>query len=364
MAGIRVHTPGSGEIGGSRLRRVVFASLALLSGLSCSAGVIAQGNASPGISAEEKAAAMKEGVVNYYTARATKTAFKIGEEATKALGITVKITRLSSSLNYNRAVQEFEQGVNNADVIDTSVVAHFYDMKKRGMLQPYVPANIALYRSNEYYDPEHYWHASQIGLGAINYNKDLVTGDMIPKTWKDLTDPKYKNKLVQGHIKASGTSAVVDYFLVQMYGWPFFEALKANNIMTQQSCDATNLIATGERVIGLCDHQITAPAQAQGLPIETVFPEDGVFGQLGPVALLAKAKHPNAGKLLIDWITSPKGQQHYVNGGVLSPLDSPEIKYPPQYPNPKQMKVMIPDPEKVKVWLEEGREKFGAMFGG
>lgn len=334
--------------------------LAAVLGLVASSVARAEG----GITPEEKAAAMKEGRVHYYTARATATAQEIGKAASEALGIKVVITRLSSSLNYNRAVQEFEQGVNNADVIDTSVVAHFYSMKEKGMLQPYVPANVALYRSPEYYDPEHYWHASQIGLGAIQYNTELVKGDMIPQTWKELADPKYKGKLVQGHIKASGTSAILDYHLVDLYGWEYFQKLRANDVMTQQSCDATNILASGERVIGLCDHQITAPAQTRGLPIETVFPKDGVFGQLGPVALLAKAPHPNAGKLLIDWITSPEGQQIYVNGGVLSPIDSPAIKYPPQYPNPKEMKVLISNPNEVAAWLEEGREEFTKLFGG
>ena len=316
-----------------------------------------------GITEEERAAALREGEVTYHTARATSTAQRIGEEATQALGIKVNIVRLSSSLIYNRTVQEFEQGVNKADVIDTSVIEHFIDMKQRGMLQPYIPASINLYRSPDYYDPEHYWHASQIGLGAINYNTNLVSGDLVPKTWRELTDPKYKDKLVQGHIKASGTSAIVDFFLVKMYGWEYFEGLKQNNIMTQQSCDATNILASGERVVSLCDHQITAPAQAQGLPIETVFPEDGVFAQVGPVALLAKAPNPNAGKLLIDWITSPAGQQVYVDGGVLSPIESPEIKYPPNI-DPSKMNLMTPDPKEVGEWLPEARDRFSDLFGG
>jgi iron(III) transport system substrate-binding protein len=337
--------------------------LLFLSAAICT-GPAALAQMKPGITAEQKAAAMQEGRVHYYTSRATLTANAIGKAASKALGIKVVITRISSSTNYNRTVQEFETGVNNADVIDTSVVAHFYSMKEKGMLTPYTPANVGLYRSKDYYDPDHYWHASQIGLGAIQYNSNLVKGNMIPRTWKELTDPKYKGKLVQGHIKASGTSAIVDYHLVELYGWEYFRKLKENEIMTQQSCDSTNIMAVGERLVGLCDHQITAPAQKRGMPIETVFPEDGVFGQLGPVAHLAKAPHPNAAKLLIDWITSPEGQQYYVDGGVLSAIESPKIKYPPQYPNPKKMKVLLADPAKVAEWLKEGREKFTEIFGG
>ena len=317
-----------------------------------------------GVTPDEKAAALKEGGITYYTAAATGHANSVKAEAEKALGIKVNLVRLSSSLLYNRAVKEFETRVNAADVIETSVIEHFIDMKKKAMLQPFTPASIGLYRSPDFYDPEHYWHASRIGLGAINYNRELVKGEMVPRTWKELTLPKYKDKLVQGHIKASGTSAILDFFLVKLYGWEYFEGLRQNNVLTHQSCDQANLLASGERLIDLCDHQVTAPAQAQGLPIETVFPADGVFGQVGPVALLAKAPHPNAGKLFIDWLTSPAGQTIHAKGGILSPLDSPDVKYPEGFPDPKTLKLLIPDPKEVGAWLPGGREKFSDLFGG
>ncbi|MFM9888097.1 MAG: ABC transporter substrate-binding protein, partial [Burkholderiales bacterium] len=177
--------------------------LLVLAAVICS-GPTALAQMKPGITPEQRAAALKEGTVNYYTARATLTANTIARAASKALGIKVVVTRLGSSLAFNRAVQEFETGVHNADVIDTSVVGHFYTMKEKGMLIPYVPASIGLFRSKDYFDPEHFWHASQIGLGAIQYNTNLIKGDMIPRTWKDLAHPKYKGKLIQGHIKASG----------------------------------------------------------------------------------------------------------------------------------------------------------------
>ena len=69
-------------------------------------------------------------------------------------------------------------------MIDTSVIEHVIDMKNRSMLQAYIPAGIGLYRSTDYYDPEHSWHAAQIGLGSLQYNTDLVKGADIPKTWR------------------------------------------------------------------------------------------------------------------------------------------------------------------------------------
>lgn len=343
------------------MRRKFWSTIGLLTGLVLA---VLTSTAQSEVTPADKAAAQKEQEINYYTAATTGHATKIKAEAEKVLGIKVNVVRLSSSLLFNRTVKEFETGVHAADIVETSVIEHFVEMKKKGMLQPFTPSSIALYRGPEYYDPEHYWHASRLGLGAINYNKELVKGDMLPKTWKDLTQPKYKDKLVQGHIKASGTSAIVDFFLVKLYGWEYFEALRSNNVLTHQSCDQANLLASGERLVLLCDHQITAPAQAQGMPIATIFPEDGVFVQVGPIALLAKAPHPHAGKLFIDWLTSPAGQNVQVTGGILSPLESPEIKYPPGFPDPKALKLLLPDAKEVGEWLPGAREKFSELFGG
>ena len=87
--------------------------------------------------------------------------------------------------------------------------------------------------------------------------------------------------------EASGTSAILDFFLVKLYGWEYFEGLRKNNILTHQSCDQANLLASGERLIDLCDHQVTAPAHAHGMPVLATrvgtFPaqvRDGVDGVL------------------------------------------------------------------------------------
>src|SRR5439155_25038342 len=96
-----------------------------------------------GVTAEEPAAARPEGPDKYYTARTTVTANTIAKKAGEALGIKVNIVRLASTLVFNRAVQEFDAGINAADVIDTSVTDHFVAMKKKGMLQPFTPSSIA-----------------------------------------------------------------------------------------------------------------------------------------------------------------------------------------------------------------------------
>jgi iron(III) transport system substrate-binding protein len=342
------------------------AAIATIASITLAAGPLASQTVKPGLTEEERTAAKREGEVNYYSANATAHGTAMKEAAEKALGIKVNFVRLSSGLLYNRVLKEFDTNIHAADVIESSVIAHYIDFKKRGILRPFTPTSLPLYRGNEYYDAEHYWHAGSVSLGAINYNTDSIKGDMIPKSWKDLTDAKYKNKIVQGHLKASGTTAVVTYHLVKLYGWEYFQALRANNILTQTSCDVLTILASGERVIAPCDYQMSGPAKAQGLPIETIFPREGAFGYVRPVAVMAKAPHPNAAKLFADWLLSPTGGQtvNVQYGGLTSPMDSPDIKYPEYFPGMSKIKVHVADPKEFEDWLPEGRRRFSELFGG
>lgn len=317
-----------------------------------------------GVTAEMIAAAKKEGEVNYYTSNDINFANILKAAFEKKYQIKVNVLRMVSGTLYSRALQEFETGINAADVIETTVLEQFATMKARKILQPFRPDSINLFGRPSYHDGEHYWHATRMATSTINYNRDLLKGDMVPKTWKDLTDPKYKDKIVQGHPRTAGASAAIFFNVVKLYGWGYFEALKRNNVMTQQSCTQPNLLASGERLLVPCDYPGVPLAQAQGLPLAAVFPQDGVFLVLAPAGVLAKAPHPNAAKLLFNWLTSVEGQNYYAQAGFLSTLDSPELKYRGDFPNPKSLKLIQADPDEVKKWWPDGLKKFAELFGG
>ena len=319
-----------------------------------------------GITPEILAAAKTEAQVTWYTsadlvlANKLKAAFE-----QKYDGIKVNVLRQSSSTIYNRANQEFDLGTNAADAIETSVMSHFVDMKAKKMLQPFAPATANLIRSAKLSDPEHYWHAVKLELTSLNYNSDKLKGADVPKTWKDLLDPKYNGKIVQGHIKSSGDTALIAYNLVKMYGWEYFEGLRKNNVLTMQACTQVELVARGERLIMMCDYSQLFTARAQNISvIGAVLPQDGVFMLAGPEAILAKAPHPNAAKVFVNWLFSPEGQTIYVEGGDAASVDSPEVKLPPDFPDLKKYKLIDTDIDDFRKWLPGGVEKFTELFGG
>jgi len=310
-------------------------------------------------------AAKKEGQVTYYTSADLALANKLKAAFEKKYGVTVNVLRQSSAPTFNRAVQEFDLGVNAADVIETSVVSAFQDMKAKGMLMSFTPATANLIRSRKLSDPDNDWHAVKLELTSLNYNKDLLKPADVPKTWKDLLDPKYKGKIVQGHIKASGDTGLIVFNLVKMYGWEYFEALRKNDVLTMQACTQNELVARGERLIMMCDYSQIETARTQHQPmIAGVLPADGVFMLVGPVAVLAKAPHPNAARLLVDFLLSPEGQTIYAEGGDAPSINSPDVKLPPGFPDLKQHKLIDTDMTEYRKWLPEGTARFVELFGG
>lgn len=317
-----------------------------------------------GISSLLLSAAKKEGEVNYYTSDELVQAQKLKAVFEKKYSIKVNILRASSSQIYNRLVQEFDNSVNQADTIMITGIDPFIDMKAKGMLQAFTPTSINFYSSPEYYDAEHYWHGVRLALSTINYNTNLLKGDMIPKKWTDLTDPKYKGKVCQGHPRASTTATYIVYNLVKLYGWKYFEDLRKNTVMTQQSCSQPNLISSGERLMIPCDYGTKAAADLQNLPIGSVLPQDGVFVMGSQTSVLAKAPHPNAGKVFLDFLTSTEGQTLYAEAYMLSPLNSPDVKYPADFPDRKSLKLINTNKDEFRKWLPGGIEKFSEIFGG
>jgi iron(III) transport system substrate-binding protein len=345
------------------ISNLLYRIAALAAVIACSAGPALADAA--GVTKQLVDAAKKEGQVTYYTSADLALANKLKAAFEKKYGVTVNVLRQSSAPTFNRAVQEFDLGVNAADVIETSVVSAFLDMKAKGMLMSFAPATANLIRSPKLSDPDHYWHAVKLELTSLNYNKDLLKPADVPKTWKDLLDPKYKGKVVQGHIKASGDTGLIVFNLVKMYGWEYFEGLRKNDVLTMQACTQNELVARGERLIMMCDYSQIETARIQHLPmIAGVLPKDGVFMLVGPVAVLAKAPHPNAARLLVDFLLSPEGQTIYVEGGDAASIDSPDVKLPPDFPDLKQYKLVDTDVTEYRKWLPEGTAKFIELFGG
>jgi iron(III) transport system substrate-binding protein len=326
---------------------------------------LAVSSAQAQLTPEIRAQAKKEGRIVLWSATGGEYLETVKREAAKQLGLKVEAQRFTTFTLVERAMKEFDANIHEIDVITIGALDPVADMRKRGMIVPFTPSSLDKYRSPELYDPEHYWHTHAMYPSTIIYNPAVIKGDMVPRTWKDLTEPRYKDQLIMGSPVTSSVRAF-SYLWWQQMGPGFFDGLKRNNVQIVSSNQtAVPLLVRGERPIMLGDFFVFMLAHQQGVPVAQIAPKEGVLALVGPAMVMAKAPRPAAARVFLDWFLSPAGQGSWSDSGALSPLRDEKIRYPAILGDYDNLKYQIVHPDTINEWWrKEGRQKITEVFGG
>jgi iron(III) transport system substrate-binding protein len=308
-------------------------------------------------------AARKEGKVVWYSSLGLSVSQKVCDAFNKkALGITCELDRDGSQRIFQKVMQEASAGLAIADVVHTSDASHYLDFQQKGMLMRYLPAGADKFRP-EFRDRDGLYTILRGTPYVIAYNTQKVSKADAPRRWKDLTDPRWKGKLVQAHPGYSGVVLTgMAGLLGVMGGWDYFAALAKNQPLVVQSAeDPPMKIVGGEAWVGASgEYNFYRPIRA-GNPIEMVFPEEGLPFISSPSAILAKAPHPNAAKVFTDFLFDKEGQQVLADDGLYVPNEA--VTYPKDRRPLKELKLIKVEPEEIQKRDDEIKKKFRELFG-
>lgn len=308
-------------------------------------------------------AAKKEGNVVWYSSLGLSVAQKVCDAFNKkSLGITCELNRDGSQRIFQKVMQEASAGLAIADVVHTSDISHFLDFQQKGMLVKYLPAGAEKFLA-DFRDRDGYYTILRGTPYVIAYNTANVSKADAPKRWKDLTDPKWKGKLVHAHPGYSGVVMTgITGLLGVMGGWDYYAALTKNNPLVVQSAeDPPMKLAGGEAWVGASGEYQFYRTAIKGNPVEIVFPEEGVPFVSSANAILAKAPHPNAAKVFTDFLFAKEAQQILADDGLYVPNE--EVTYPKGKRPLKELKLIKVDPEEMQKRDDEIKKKFRELFG-
>ena len=258
------------------------------------------------------AAAQKEGKVVYYTSIDLPLAEKIAKAfEAKYSGIAVRVERTGAERVFQRIGQEYGSRIYAVDVVNSSDAAHFIAWKRDGILQPYVPEDVAKFYPSEHKDADGLFASFRVGMSVIGYNTNLVKAEDAPKSFADLLDPKWSGKMVKAHPGYSGNVMTATFQMARDLGWEYFEKLAKQKIMqVQSSTDPPKKLALGERAVMVDGNEYNAlQLKEAGQPIEIVYPAEGTPMAVGPNAIFKNAPNPNAARLLNSYMFTPECQQ-------------------------------------------------------
>jgi iron(III) transport system substrate-binding protein len=205
-----------------------------------------------------------------------------------------------------RILTEGRAGRNLWDVVmSTSFYGH--NLKKRGLLAVYDSPERKFYREG-YKDPQATWTSIYTNYAAFGFNTRTVPKSGIPKSNADLLKAEWKGNLgIDSRayewfgtlIKAMGEERGLGYMR---------ELAKQVQLRNGRTILA-QLVAAGEFKGALSAYSQTfEQMKPAGAPVDWVY-LNPVFANIHPVGLSAKAPHPNAGKLFIDFVLSKRGQE-------------------------------------------------------
>ena len=256
-------------------------------------------------------AAKKEGSVTWYTTLIVNQMARPAVDAfEKKYGIKVNYIRNDSQDIMLRVQAEARNGKVLADIYDGVSGVGIY--KRDNLLEKWLP-DVARSLPPQYYDREGYWIGTSLYLQAFSYNTDLVKKGSEPKTLEALLDPKWKGQMaISGSSSTTGVGGFVGHVVTKMgedKGIEYLGKLAQQKIAVLQvsTRQVMDQVIAGEYQIGvqtLTHH--AAFSSTRGAPVDWVPTEDAMGALL--ILGLFKGPHPNAGKLLIDFLMSDEGQ--------------------------------------------------------
>jgi iron(III) transport system substrate-binding protein len=277
--------------------------------------------------------------------------------------IQLDVERSGSERVFQRINQEYQANIKNVDVVNSSDASHFLFWKQQKLLAAHTPPDVRKFPA-QYKDPEGYYAVWRATLSPIAYNTNLVKEAEAPKGYQDLLDPKWKGKLVKAHPSYSGTSLTGTYALTKALGWDYLDKLSKQGVQQLQSTTATpKSIASGERAVMVDGNEYNMFIEIDAKsPVKIVYAKEGTPFVTSPTAIFAAAPHPNAARVLQNFLYTPKAQQLLVNEGGARSVH-PDVKEPANRTPLKDIKLLADDPAGMLPQIGEIKKKYTALFG-
>ena len=256
-------------------------------------------------------AAKSEGVVAYYTTMTLSQSKKVADKfQAKYPFLKVDLFRSGADALLNKIQNEARGSLFAWDVVSGrgDMVLTLSEAK---FLAPYRSPEVK-FIERDMVDDDGYWAAYYVNPFVLGYNTNLVKKDEVPKTYEQLLDPKWKGKkisiddsaygLLAGLIREWGKEKAVAYFKKLAVQEP---------VVMRGNTNRVQLAMAGEYPLIIAYAPTIQRETSKGHPMDWVALEP-VPVQVNPLMFAAKAPHPNAGKLLIDFLLSKEGQKMLV----------------------------------------------------
>lgn len=269
-----------------------------------------------------------------------------------------------------------------ADLFWSSECFRMIELDETGILAPLTGAPFDTWmegRSGQWKGDQGTWFGFAPRARVLVYSPERLAASDVPKTWFDLADPQWANRLAMADPRfgtTSGHVGAIRAHLMDVEKGDAYEAwlagLARNKIAVLISGNAGVVegVASGEYDLGMTDTDDVWAARAQGLNVALVYPrhtasnEEGGGTLLVPntVARIAGGPNPEGAQRLAAWLLSEEVEQ------ALAASDSKNIPLrgdAGDYAVPDPLDVdLVEASRQMPSAIQEAREAFKQSEGG
>jgi iron(III) transport system substrate-binding protein len=311
-------------------------------------------------------AAKKEGEVVLYTTLIVDQIVRplIKVFRAQVPGVEVKFVRQDSAQQMVRLINEAHAGRVQADIwhvsdgigpiVRENLAAEFDLPSARGL-----PA--------DFIDPRRRWVATNLSTRSLAYNTQLVPAAQVPRTHRDLLNPRWKGQLVWHPFALPGSIGFIGVVLKSMgeeAGLAYLRALARQDIVQLPIAARAILdrVIAGEYPMGLemnSSHAVISAAL--GAPVKFV-PLDPATMTMQIAGVSRGAPHPNAGRLFLDFMVSRAGQEVFRDVDYIPMRPDVSAKSPEVKPDTGGYQTLMLSPEEIDANSEHWAKVYEEVF--
>lgn len=285
-------------------------------------------------------AARKEGTVVFYSNLQPNGIEGLLAEFRAAYPeIATEQIRLGSNPLIERFETEFNASRHLADVVVTYADERVYKGAENGWIETWTPPELANYPEAVNYKNQMF--TIQETREAIIWNTGLLGSNPPPSEWKDLMDPIWKGKVGMNPPWRSLAIQQIAAYWEDIGIEDPAAALKANDVrFFEGSGGIIQAVIRGDVAVAELSDIPLNPLLEEGAPLGFVYPESGTTTSASRIFVAKNAPHPNAAKVLTNWLMTEEGQTALVKFGGLS-VTRPGVAAPAMLPATSDLKNVV-----------------------
>lgn len=243
---------------------------------------------------------------------------------------SVKVTLLTGKAGELARRIEIERGDPKGDVFLGTTAGVTELLRRKGALEPYA-SPYAREIPDEFKAPDGNWVGITGRVRVIIYNKNLVGDVDAPRSFFDLTDPRWRGKVAvasMGERTTVGHLAAIMALRGEEFTTRYVRALKDNGLkVLSNNTEVRKAVTRGEYAVGITNHYyyLLQLRENPASPLGIVYPDQGPADMGAPVysitaGIIKGARNLDAARKFVDFLLQPRGNRLLVEGEFEIPL--------------------------------------------